>query len=171
MIYSNNVRRVSETHTVKEFVSYGQQNRDNIGYRDLSYIEKRDNLEYVVKNVLDDYLEELTELVKEVKLADWAVIKYRGNPKLLSYDLYNTTRYWHIILRINNLANTHDFHLESHKLKLIEPLQLKDFMSKVFNTEKFPLALYANAHERDETPKIIEKYVWTPDPSRKFNFV
>ena len=68
------------------------------------------------------------------------------------------------------MANVHEFNLENHKLRLIEPVDIENFMSKVYNTEKFPLQTYKNAHENDPEPYIIERYIYTPDPSRKFNF-
>lgn len=171
MIYNTSTTNVKNTHTVQEFISRGNQNRDHLGYYDFSYIEKRDHIEYVVKNILDDYHNELMDLAREVKLADWVVRDYRGNPKKFSDYLYGTTRYWHIILRINGMASVHEFNLENHKLNLIEPADLETFMSKVYNTEKLPLQMYANAHEDDVTPEIIERYVYVPDPSRKFDVV
>lgn len=170
MIYNEAIRNVQETHTVREFIAAGTQDKDHYGYHDFSYTERRNAIEYVVKNVIDDYYDELFELSKEVKLADWAVIEYRGNPKKLSNKLYGTTRLWHMILRLNGMANIHEFNLENHKLRLIEPDDLQNFMGKVYNTEKFPLQTYRNSHKDDEEPLIIERYIYTPDPSRKFNF-
>lgn len=171
MIYNDSVSNVQETHTVQEFIAAGTQSKDHYGYNDFSYIEKRNNIEYIVKNVIDDYYDELFELSKETKLADWAVTQYRGNPKKLSNELYGTTRFWHLILRLNGMANVHEFNLESHKLRLIEPIDIENFVSKVYNTEKFPLQTYKNSHENDPEPNIIEKYIYTPNPSRKYNFM
>lgn len=170
MIYLNNARNVKESHTVQEFIQLGGQNKDNLGYNDYSYIETRDRIEYVVKNILDDYYVELLQLAKEVKLADWAVREYRGNPKKLSDKLYGSTRYWHIILRLNGMANIHEFNLENHKLMLIEPSDLFDFMTKVYDTEEIPVKAYKQDHALDETPVVIERYIYVKDPSRKFDY-
>ena len=57
-IYRSNVRVPSEAHTISEFIQVGNQNRAKIGYSDLSYIENRDGMEYVVKNIMEDYIYE-----------------------------------------------------------------------------------------------------------------
>jgi len=170
LIYLKTANNVQESHTVQEFIELGGQNKDNLGYNDYSYIETREKIEYTVKNVLDDYYTELFELAKEVKLADWAVREYRGNPKKLSNKLYGSTRYWHMILRLNGMANIHEFNLENHKLFLIEPDDLYKFMTKVYNTESIPLKGYKQDHQLDETPRIIERYIYIKDPSRKFDY-
>lgn len=170
MIYNSTTRNVKETHTVNEFIKMGGQNKDNLGYNDYSYIETRERIEYTVKNIIDDYYAEMLQLAKEVKLADWAVREYRGNPKKLSDKLYGSTRYWHMILRLNGMANIHEFNLENHKLILIEPEDLYNFMTKIQATESIPIKGYKQDHMLDETPVIIERYIYVKDPSRKFNY-
>jgi hypothetical protein len=170
LIYLRNVSNVKKSHTVQEFIQLGGQNKDNLGYNDYSYIETRDRIEYVVKNIIDDYYSELMELAKEIKLADWAVREYRGNPKKLSNKLYGSTRYWHMILRLNGMANIHEFNLENHKLLLIEPEDLFNFMTKVHATEAIPISGYKKDHELDESPIVVEKYIYVKDPSRKFDY-
>lgn len=147
-----------QSHTVQEFIGLGRNNKDHFGYYDFSYIEKRNDIEYVVKNIIDDYMTELKELSKTIQFADWAITKYRYNPKMLSKDLYNTTRLWHMILRINGMANVHDFSLSDHKVKLIESATLRNFMGKIFSVESFSLQTFSNRHKQDETPHFIERY-------------
>lgn len=171
MIYSNTTSQTHNSHTIQEFINLGRQNKDWLGYYDLSYIETRDNIEYVIKNAVDDYYIELEELAKEIQFADWAVIKYRFNPKKLSFDLYNTTRLWHMILRINGLANVHDFNLESHRIKLLEKADMKNFMGKIYSSEQFALQTFYNKHEDDTTPNFIERYRPLIDQSEKFLYM
>ena len=170
MIYLRSVNKPEETHTIQEFIQCASKS-DYLGYADLSYMEKRDNIEYVIKNAVDDYYIELEELAKEIQFADWAVIKYRFNPKKLSIDLYNTTRLWHMILRINGMGNVHDFDLENHKIKLLEPKDMTNFMSKVYNAERFSLLAYNGAHENDVTPKSVNKYYPLEDFSQRFLYM
>ena len=75
-----------------------------------------------------------------------------------------------MILRLNGMANIHEFNLENHKLILIEPDDLYTFMTKVYATEAIPVKGYKQDHELDETPVIIEKYIYVKDPSRKFDY-
>lgn len=157
-----------ESHTIQEFIVAGKQNRDYLGYDRLAYLETINGIEYLVKNIIDEYQDELNELSKTIKLSEWAVTEFQYNPKKLSNRLYKTTRLWHMILRLNGLANVHDFDLESHKLVLIEPIDMTDFMSKIFNTENIPLQIYKNAHSNDQFPENNERYRPITDPSRKF---
>lgn len=158
MITTNYSSDPRNAHTVKEFVIAGGQKLDYYGYLDLSYMEKREGIEYIVKNVIDEYYDELFELAKDVELTDWSVIEYRFNPKKLSNKLYKTTRLWHMILRLNGLANVHDFSLESHKLKLLEPVDIRNFMNKVYSNEKLSLQIFKNRHKDDSTPILIERF-------------
>lgn len=153
--YSSNPKT---THTVKEFIVAGSQKLDYYGYLDLSYMERREGIEYIVKNVIDEYYDELVDLTKDVELSDWSVMEYRYNPKKLSNKLYKTTRLWHMILRLNGLANVHEFDLTSHKLKLLEPVDMRDFMNKVYSNEQSSLQVFKNRHKNDSTPIVIERF-------------
>lgn len=58
------------------------------------------------KEVLDEYKRSYTFDHEEYK-------KYMYNPKVLSYDLYDTTEYWHLLLRINELYSVSEFDLQT----------------------------------------------------------
>lgn len=170
MIYQSTTNKlVSQAHTVDEFVNLGEQSKDHIGYADLSYIEKRNNLDFVVKSLLDDYSYEINQMAKDIELTDKAVIKYRYNPKLLSYDLYNTTRLYYVILRINNICNVHEFSLENHTIKLLEVADMTSLMSGIYRAENLSLQTFANAHANDVIETPINKYVYKRDPIARFN--
>lgn len=170
MIYQSTTNKlVSQAHTVDEFINLGEQSKDHIGYADLSYIEKRNNLDFVVKSLLDDYSYEINQMAKDIELTDKAVIKYRYNPKLLSYDLYNTTRLYYVILRINNICNVHEFSLENHTIKLLEVADMTSLMSGIYRAENLSLQTFANAHANDVIETPINKYVYKRDPIARFN--
>ena len=170
MIYQSTTNKlVSQAHTVDEFVNLGEQSKDHIGYADLSYIEKRNNLDFVVKSLLDDYSYEINQMAKDIELTDKVVIKYRYNPKLLSYDLYNTTRLYYVILRINNICNVHEFSLENHTIKLLEVADMTSLMSGIYRAENLSLQTFANAHANDVIETPINKYVYKRDPIARFN--
>lgn len=171
MIYNNASNQVTETHTIQEFIISGGNNKDWLGYYDLSYIERRENIEYIIKNIIDDYYNELDDLAKTIKFADWAVKKYRYNPKLLSYDLYKTTRLWHMILRLNGLANVHEFSLSNNKIRLLESADMRNFMGKIYSAEASSLQTFYNKHQNDETPHFIERYRPLIDHSSKFLYL
>ena len=170
MIYQSTTNKlVSQAHTVDEFINLGEQSKDHIGYADLSYIEKRNNLDFVVKSLLDDYSYEINQMAKDIELTDKAVIKYRYNPKLLSYDLYNTTRLYYVILRINNICNVHEFSLENHTIKLLEVADMTSLMSGIYRAENLSLQTFANAHANDVIETPISKYVYKRDPIARFS--
>ena len=170
MIYQSTTNKlVSQAHTVDEFINLGEQSKDHIGYADLSYIEKRNNLDFVVKSLLDDYSYEINQMAKDIELTDKAVIKYRYNPKLLSYDLYNTTRLYYVILRINNICNVHEFSLENHTIKLLEVADMTSLMSGIYRAENLSLQTFANAHANDVIETPISKCVYKRDPIARFS--
>ena len=172
MIYtSGNNKSAATAHTTVEFILQGTQNKDHLGYSDLAYTEERDNLEYCVKSAIDDYIYEINQMAVTVNLPDNAVIKYRFNPKLMSYDLYKTTRLYYLILRLNGLANVHDFNLESHKIKLLEVVDMNNVLSTIYKTEAQALTMYNNTHKGLVTEKEINKYWYVPDGSKRFLYM
>lgn len=160
-----------KSHSVQDFIAVANSVSDFFGYADTSYMEKRDGIEYIVKNVIDNYLDELNTFARTIKLTDTQVMEYRYNPKKLSNKLYNTTRLWYIILKINGLASVHDFDLSSHKIKLIPAQEMRTFMSKVYNNEKNPILIYNSAHKNDTDIVIEEKYVPDSNESKRYLYM
>ena len=169
MILSTNVDNPQSSHTIQEFITSGRQNPDNIGHNNLSYIEKRNNIEYEVKIILDDYQEELMSVAKDIKLSDKSINEYKFNPKKLSNALYGTPRYWHVILRINGLASVHDFSLSKKTVKLLEPNDMKNIIGQIYSTEKKSIIAYNNAHDNMIIETPVNKYVYVKDASKKFD--
>lgn len=64
----------------------------------------------------DKYLEELRPSVAKVSFNTQEYVKYKYNPKLLSYEVYGTTELWYLILRINELYTAADFDLRVVKM-------------------------------------------------------
>ena len=169
MIYSASTnKKPSEAHTVGEFIEIGQQTRTSIGYKDLTYVEKRNGLEFSVKNLIDDYWHEIIEASKVVKFSDKSVRKYRFNPKLLAYDLYGNTRLYYIILRLNGMCNVHDFSLENHNVRLLEPADASNILAKIQGAENMSLRKFTDAHKDDKIEIPILPYVYKRDPIARF---
>ena len=97
---------ITETHTLKEFIDTGNAASDNSDYKSISYYETRDGFEFVVKNLLDDYLTDLKEQCILIELTPQEVNKYKYNPKMLSYKIYGSTKLFYTILRLNNICST-----------------------------------------------------------------
>jgi hypothetical protein len=157
-IYRSDIRIPSDAHTISEFIRVGIQNRAKIGYPDLSYIENRDGMEYVVKNIMEDYMYEFKKYSKEIKLTDEEKYKYRYNPKKLAFDLYGSTRVYYVILLMNDMCDIHQFNLRNRKLLLLSPEQLSNFLSSIFKSDQNSIAKYNKLHENDVVYKPILPY-------------
>ena len=60
-------------------------------------------------------------------------VRYRYNPKMLSYDLYDTTEYWFLLLAINNCVSKIDF--TNNTVKIIDPKSISEFVNEVMILE------------------------------------
>jgi hypothetical protein len=154
-VYRADVTLPSDTHTISEFIKIGNQNKAKIGYPDLSYIEKRDGMEYVVKNTINDYLWEFKRYAKTIVLTNDEVLTYRFNPKKLAFDIYGSTRLYYIILLMNDMCDVHQFNLKNKTLLLLTPTQLSDYLSSVYKSDMNSIAKFNKAHENDVVYKPI----------------
>lgn len=155
-------------HTVQEFISIGMQTNEYTSYNALAYIEKRNRIEFVVKQLIDDYIYELRQLMQEVQFSDKYVIKYRFNPKMLSYDLYGTTKLFYLILKLNDMCNVHEFSIANHKLNLLAPTDMKSALNSIYSSENQSMQIFNNAHKNDVIETPINKYVYVRDPIARF---
>lgn len=62
-------------------------------------------------NLMVKYMPEFRAIKKRIRLNDKEYIKYRYNPKRLSYDLYGTTELWFLIMEANELYSIYEFDL------------------------------------------------------------
>ena len=154
-VFRADVTLPSDTHTISEFIKVGNQNKAKIGYPDLSYIEKRDGMEYVVKNTINDYLWEFKRYAKTIVLTNDEVLTYRFNPKKLAFDIYGSTRLYYIILLMNDMCDVHQFNLKNKTLLLLTPTQLSDYLSSVYKSDMNSIAKFNKAHENDVVYKPI----------------
>lgn len=127
------------SHTFSEFL-INQKTSITISYPKLTFIEKRDNREYVVKSVINDYMYELKQATQKVILDESQELKYFYRPKLLSYDIYNTTELYYVILLLNNICNIKEFCI--NPLLMLTKEDMADFMAKIYNAEKSSIQIY-----------------------------
>ena len=142
-------RNVEHTHSLQEFIALGKS-VDVYDYLRFSMVENRDGRSVVIHNVLDDYVAELKDQAILVHLSSKQVDEYRYNPKKLSWKMYGTTTLYHVILKLNNLASTHDFNLRSGKLLLFSPAVLQDVMASIYRSERFAIQTYNQTHKEDQ---------------------
>ena len=122
------------TYYLSDFIGY--KSDSNLNYYNFTILAKSDDskLFFTIKNVLDDYMDELTELSVECTLSDEEVIKYKYKPWLLAYDIYGNTELYFIILFLNNLFDTSEFE-DIKTLKLLKSATLTEALNKIFNSE------------------------------------
>ena len=157
-IYNNAITNPNQAHTLSEFISIGKTSTAKLSYRDISYIENRDNMEFVVKNTLSDFIYELKQMSIKVALTDEEIRKYRYNPKMLSFDLYGTTRLYYVILLMNDLCDIHKFDLKNNNLLLLTKSQMANSISKIYKTDSFSIATFNNNHKNDAIITPIIKF-------------
>ena len=145
-----NVGNIEHTHTLQEFIAFGKS-VNIFDYKTFCLIENQDGVDVVVHNVLDDYIEELKDRSIVITLTPTQIEEYKYNPKKLSYKLYGTTTLYYVILKINNLSNTHEFTLKSGKVLLFRPTDMKEILASIYNSEKNTINYYNNRHSNTKT--------------------
>lgn len=123
-----------EAYTLEQLAN--QKNEDAINYYNLSIPGASSNgdLQFAIRGVLDDYINELTELSVDVTLTNDEVVKYQYKPWLLSHDLYGDSELWFVILLLNGLYDQSDFDRIS-TLKLIKKDVMAEVMNNIMNNE------------------------------------
>lgn len=102
--------------TLTDFIrEYGAEDLriDAVHLQQVLYAPSRMSHKIVVnnQNIVDKYLNELTENKQIVDFNTKEYFKYRYNPKLLSFDVYGTTELWFLILMANELYSVSEFNL------------------------------------------------------------
>lgn len=129
----------NKTSTIEEFILFKDDN--TFSYHNMSFRDKYDNISYPIKNIIDDYKDELMELVlDDVNLTDAEYLKYRYKPRLLANDIYDNPDLDFIILAINGICNMKEF--DSRVIKLIKLNDLNDFLTSIFNANKDDIDTY-----------------------------
>jgi len=124
--------RPEQTYTVEQFIASAPVTK--IAYQELSIIEKMNNVQLVIYNVLNDYLHELNDLSVTVEFTETEYQKYVYKPKLLAYDIYGSTELYFLILYMNNICNVKEFNFR--KLKMLRVDVVQSLLSSIYNSEK-----------------------------------
>lgn len=128
------------SHSLDEFLEAGSVSGVPT-YDYWSYIESYNNIEFVVHNVLSDYIPELKRLSTNVYLTDKEMQKYNYKPKLLSADVYGTTHFHYLIMMINGICNVKEF-LNINPIKMIPKDDLSSYITNIITAEKKAIDIY-----------------------------
>ena len=124
--------------TIENYIS--KYNKDSLVSRSLylqqAIDDKDKNYRMIIVNgdsLLTPFYSELKDIIKKETLTDEEYLKYRFNPKLLSYDLYGTTELWSLLLDINELTSVTEFDMK--ELKVFPPT-VTDKLDRIINLSK-----------------------------------
>lgn len=131
------------THNLSEFLMAGRLEHVT-KYGDASFLERDNNILYVVKNVIEDYIPDLKEMALKVVLTEDEYLKYQYNPKRLAYDVYGATELYYIILMLNNIGSIIDFNTKT--LLMMKRLELFNSLASIMLTEGKDIKRYNQMH-------------------------
>ena len=120
----------AETYTLEQFIT--MKNSDTITYATFSIYESIDNIKILDHNILDDYIDELEGICKQVTLTTDEINKYKYNPDLLAYDVYGSVQLDFVVLAANDIIDPKDFNLK--KLRLPPSSMLRELLSEIYNS-------------------------------------
>lgn len=92
------------------------------------------NIQIPFASFTDKYKDFLNTIIVTVSLSDEERARYRYKPKMVSYDLYNTTEFWNDILLINNFFSLSEFQ-PGETLKVYDPNKLKNYINEIMIIE------------------------------------
>jgi len=133
-----------KAHTLSEFLS-AMASSSVVSYPKLSFIEKRDRIEYPIKNVLSDYIYEIKQYAQNITLDQQQELKYFYRPKILASDVYGSTELYYIILLLNDICDIKGFTI--NPIKLLSKDDMATVISKIYNIEKTAIETYNNLHK------------------------
>ena len=128
-------RDVAQTYTVEDFIN--MQTTDNMTFRNYSLVAVINGVEVTDKNLVEDFLDTLTDEIVKVDLSYDEYMRYKYAPDLLAYDVYGSVQLDFMILYLNGIIDPKDFDFKS--IKLVRSSTLQDFMNRVYDSQKYIL--------------------------------
>ena len=138
-VYTNNTNDPRTTHTLSEFLSAGSKS-SIITYTKLCFLENN----YIVKNIIDDYLYELSYQAVSIQLTDAEFIKYKYKPKLLSSDVYGTTDLYYMLLKLNNLYSIKQFNI--NPVLMLKKNDITTLLANIYNAESASITKFNSTY-------------------------
>ena len=97
---------------------------------------------------LDYFISSLNDYKSEMTLTQELYDKYKYNPKMMSYDLYNTTDYWWLLLQANEMHSAVEFN--KRKVKYYSKSALKQLIPMILRSDISIYNLYAEEARTDQ---------------------
>ena len=122
------------TYTLSEFMDMKSQ--DELTYENFSIIRYEMQTKFAEQNIIDYYFRELKNIcMKITSFTKEEIVKYRYAPDILAYDVYGSTQLDFIVLLCNGIIDPKEFDFKRKYLLLPKAAHLKEFLSKVYNSE------------------------------------
>ena len=97
---------------------------------------------------LDYFISSLNDYKSEMTLTQELYDKYKYNPKMMSYDLYDTTDYWWLLLQANEMHSAVEFN--KRKVKYYSKSALKQLIPMILRSDMSIYNLYAEEARTDQ---------------------
>ena len=124
-------RTPATTYTLDSFIQ--MKVADDMTYYNFSILEVNGNIQHLDRNIVEDYIPELTDMSVEIELTDDEYRKYKYAPDLLAYDVYGSVQLDFILLLVNDMIDPKDF--DRKKLKLPYASSLSIFLNTLYSKE------------------------------------
>lgn len=133
--------QMGKEYTIDEFTK--EYNQETISYGTLhlkEIFEKDDGILNILssESILNKYDDELKSSIITLTLNDSEFNKYQYNPKFLSFELYNTTELWFMLLHVNELYYSAQFNLNPVKVYTANIINIID---RILNLEQLVINL------------------------------
>ena len=100
--------------TMQDYINAYKENPlsyDATFFKERNFLENGNTLTLLGDSILLKYKTDLDNIVYTKTLSKSEENKYRYNPWLLSYDLYGSVEFWHLLLELNGLYSACEFNL------------------------------------------------------------
>lgn len=104
---------------IVDVVRYGKAldlNHEKLYFKTTINDTDKNNIVLNYKFMVDEYLEFIKSHTVNYTMTDDELAKYKYQPKLFCYDIYNTVEIWSLILRINYMVSPLDFTRKNIKI-------------------------------------------------------
>lgn len=126
--------------SLQEFIS--RQTVTTISYQNMSYTQPFEDIIFPMKNILDDYIDDLREKAISIELTEDEAFLYKYKPRLMSYYLYGTTELFFVILALNGMASEKEF--TKTTIKLLPSEVLSESIQMIYSAESQNISTYNN---------------------------
>lgn len=122
---------------------------DKTYYQELNSLGSGEQVIMLGDSILSKYRADLESLATTKTFTSKEENRYFYNPQVLSYDLYGSTQYWHLLLELNNMYSAIEFN--QNPIKVYDG-RFKDTINSILALEEESI----NINTEEITKSIAE---------------